>query len=171
MGIASLNPSYLLTFVPQNRSKSCNRFLFPFLDSFSQPWVKAQRVVPEDFSLQLFAYILAVDQVWNVLTEVPLVALVGIIRRPDERVLVADLRRERQRRLLDFDGEENVAFLHVLARFKLATGRVMAFSFLLFVHPVHHVRHPADAALDAAESKIREELEYSFEHHSDELAD
>src|SRR6266545_1150291 len=171
MGIASLNPSYLLTFVPQNRSKSCNRFLFPFLDSFSQPWVKAQRVVPEDFSFELVADVFAGDQVRNVLTEVPLVALMGIIRRPDERILVADLRRERQRRLLDFDGEENIAFLHILARFKLATRRVMTFSFLLFVHAVHHVGHPADAALDAAESKIRKELEYPFKHHGDELAD
>src|SRR4029077_11355494 len=44
-------------------------------------------------------------------------------------------------------------------------------AFLLFVHPVHHIRHPACAAFDAAKAKVGKQLEDSFEHHADELAD
>ena len=46
----------------------------------------------------------------------------------------------------------------------------MAFAFLLLVHAVHHVRHPADATLDATKFEIGKELEDAFEYQRGELA-
>ena len=75
-----------------------------------------------------------------------------------------------KRRFFDFDGEVDVALLDVLTRFQFAARRVVAFAFLFFVHAVHHVGHPADAALDAAEFEIGEKLKHAFEHQGGELA-
>ena len=46
----------------------------------------------------------------------------------------------------DFDGEVDVALLDIFTWFQLAARRVVALAFLFFVHAVHHIGHPADAA-------------------------
>src|SRR4030095_16214083 len=61
------------------------RFGFVFFNSRSQARIKTQRVIPEDFALELIAHILPVDEVRNVVAEVALIALVRVVRCPDQR--------------------------------------------------------------------------------------
>ena len=102
------------------------------------------------------------DQRRNVFLEVPLVALVRIVGRPQNDVRPERARHQRQRRLADLGREEDVALAQVFARLSCAARRVVAFALLLLVHAIHHVRHPADAAFDAAELEIGEELKDAF---------
>src|SRR5262249_32322387 len=90
---ACVAPQLFYECIRSHRNLSCyctNSSLTGF-HPVSQARIEAQRIVPEYFALELVTDILAIDQVRNILAEVALIALMGIIRGPDKRVLVSYL--------------------------------------------------------------------------------
>src|SRR6516165_1466928 len=70
----------------------CAQGGFPCFDAISQAGIEAQWIIPENLSLNFVSDIFSVDQVRDVVAEIALVALVRVVRSPDQRILVGHLR-------------------------------------------------------------------------------
>src|SRR4030095_7476803 len=88
--LAGVAPQLFYECVGSHRNLPCG-CAYGSLSGFnpiSQARIKAQRVVPEYFPLELVTDVLSIDQVGDIVAEVALIALMGIVRSPDQRILV-----------------------------------------------------------------------------------
>ena len=104
-----------------------------FFQSRFQPWIEFERIVEKDAALKIVAHVLPSDQRGDVVFEIALVTLMRIIRRPENDIGPDRFRGERQRRLFDLGGEEDIAAAEIFAGLFLAARRVLPLALKLLV--------------------------------------